>query len=65
MSYLEKEYKQGESLYRLKPPTCERYEPNFERIFDFIQNGHMNEKKEVVSPDGTVAASIWDQEQIF
>ena len=44
MSYLETDHKpaQGESLYELKPPTCEKYEPNFEKVFGFVQSGNIN-----------------------
>ena len=66
MSYLETGHKpaQGESLYELKPPTCEKYEPNFEKVFGFVQSGNMN-GKEILSPEGIVVARLWDNEQIF
>lgn len=66
MSYLETVYKpaQVESLHLLKPPTCEKYEPNFEKVFGFAQSGIMN-GKDIVSPEGKVVASIWDDELLF
>ncbi len=66
MSYSETGHKpvQVESLYELKPPTCGKYEPNFEKVFGFVQSGNMN-GKEILSPEGIVVARVWDNEQVF
>ena len=66
MSYSETGHKpvQVESLYELKPPTCEKYEPNFEKVFGFVQSGNMN-GKEILSPEGILVARVWDNEQVF
>jgi hypothetical protein len=67
MSYPETghhKFAQGESLHVLKPPTCEKYEPYFEKVFDIAQSGIMN-GKDIVTPEGNIVASVWHDELLF
>ena len=66
MSYIETDRKvrQIDSLYVLERPTCAAYEPNFEKVFGFVQSGNMN-GKEILSPEGILVARVWDNEQVF
>ena len=67
MSYLEAGYKTGssETLYKLPPPTCEKYEPNFLKIFSFVQDGNISEERNIFSPEGDIVARLWENERIF
>ncbi|HRN69957.1 MAG TPA: hypothetical protein PLS49_02120 [Candidatus Woesebacteria bacterium] len=66
MHYSEKEFNPilTESLYELKPPTCEKFEPNFLNVFDSIQAGYQVET-DFINSNGIVVASIWENQEIF
>ncbi len=49
----------------IKAPTCEMYEPNFEKVFEFAQDRDNIKGAEITDYSGQTIAGIWMNREIY